>query len=118
MTMLDRIIQGASQIEVGLTRQIQLEIEEKHIKLPLEVLYVGGDGVVPAKVIHLHKLYFVVALSNPHHAVKVSYNGEFVGAKRRIPKKYESPHPRDINPGVYGKDLQIVRVLSGRTANS
>lgn len=115
MGMLDRIIQAAS-FEGGLTRRIQLEIEERNLNLPLEVSYVGGDGPIPAKVTHLHKLYFVVVLGNPPRAVKVSYNGEFVGAKRRIPKKHESPHPRDINPGVYGKDLQLVRVLSGRTA--
>lgn len=93
--------------------------------LPLPVTYHVGALAVPATVTRLLKPYFEVVVSEyvseggnlrPAETVKLDYRGAPYGTQgRRVPKKYQSRTPPRALPGVYGKDLAAVRVLSGRS---
>lgn len=93
--------------------------------LPLPVTYHVGALAVPATVTRLLKPYFEVVVSEyvseggnlrPAETFKLDYRGAPYGTQgRRVPKKYQSRTPPRALPGVYGKDLAAVRVLSGRS---
>ena len=120
--LLQRKLAELRQVQAGLQRglddEIRQEIEAKGLGLPLEVDYHVRGETIPSRVVRLLKPYFIVEVGISKRVVKVGYNGELVGTKRRIPKKRESPFARPFNPGVFGKDLQLVRVLAGLPANA
>ena len=116
---LAELRQVQAGLQAGLTGEIQREIEEKGLGLPLAVDYhVEGEAPIPSRVVRLLRPHFLVEVGTSRRVVKVEYSGELVGSRKSRPKKYEPAFPRGFNPGVFGKDLQIVRVLAGLPANA